>query len=47
MSSAIHRTVCASISVAAGDSVHAPTFGFTAAASKSASIPMGAGEAVM
>src|SRR5690349_23602883 len=32
MSAAIHRTVCASISVAAGASVHAPTFGFTAAA---------------
>ena len=27
MNSAIHRTVCASISVAAGDSVQAPTFG--------------------
>ncbi len=47
MSSAIHRTVCDSISVAAGDSVHAPTFGFTAAASRSPSMPIGAGAAVM
>ena len=38
MNSAIQRTVCASISVATGDSVHAPTFGFTAAASRSPSI---------
>ena len=36
MSSAIQRTVCASISVAAGDSVQAPQFGLTAAASRSA-----------
>ncbi len=47
MSSAIQRTVCDSISVAAGESVHAPTFGFTAAASRSPSIPIGAGAAVM
>ena len=30
ISSAIHRTVCDSISVAAGDSVQAPTFGLSA-----------------
>ena len=47
MSSAIHRTVCDSISVAAGDSVQAPTFGFTAAARKSPRMPIGAGGAVM
>ncbi len=47
ISSAIQRTVCASISVAAGASVHAPTLGFTAAARKSASMPIGAGDAVM
>ena len=47
MSSAIHRTVCDSTSVAAGDSSQAPTFGFTAAARKSARIPIGAGGAVM
>ena len=39
--SAIHVTVCASISVATGDSVRAPTFGLTAAASRSPSIPIG------
>ena len=47
ISSAIHRTACASISVASGDSRHAPTFGFTAAASRSPSIPIGAGLDVM
>jgi hypothetical protein len=47
MSCAIHRTVCASISVAAGDSVHAPTLAFTADARKSPRTPIGAGGAVM
>ncbi len=47
MSCAIQRTVSASISVAAGDRIQAPTFGFAAAASSSPSTPMGAGEAVM
>src|SRR5215472_10804855 len=47
MSEAIHRTVCDSISVAAGESIHAPTFGFTAEARKSPRIPIGAGAAVM
>ena len=43
ISSAIHRTVCASISVAAGDRRHAPTFWFTAEASRSPRAPIGAG----
>ena len=47
ISSAIQRTVCASISVAAGDRTHAPTFGFSAAASRSPRMPIGAGGAVM
>ena len=47
MSDAIHLTVCDSISVAAGDSIHAPTFGFTAEARKSPRMPIGAGGAVM
>jgi hypothetical protein len=47
MSSAIQRTVWASISVAAGAMVQAPTFGFIAAASRSPSMPIGAGDAVM
>src|SRR5262245_49232272 len=47
MREAIHRTVWHSISVAAGESIHAPTFGFTAAARKSPRIPIGAGGAVM
>ena len=47
MSDAIHRTVCDSISVAAGDSVHAPTLALRAEASKSPSMPIGAGAAVM
>ena len=47
ISSAIQRTVCASISVAIGDSRHAPTFGLTADASRSPSAPIGAGLDVM
>ena len=47
MKSASQRTVCASISVATGASRQAPTLGLTAAASRSPSIPMGAGDAVM
>ena len=47
MSSAIQRIVCVSISVPAGDSIHPPTLGLTAAASNSASMPIGAGEDVM
>ena len=47
INSAIHRTVCASTSVAAGDSRHAPTFGLSAAASKSPRMPIGAGDEVM
>ena len=43
MSSAIQRTVCASISEAAGDSTHAPTFGLSAAARKSPRMPIGRG----
>ena len=39
MSSAIHRTVCASISVASGESLHAPTLRLIAAASRSPSDP--------
>ncbi len=46
-SSAIHRTVCSSISVAAGASVHNPTLGFSADARKSPKMPIGAGGAVM
>ncbi len=46
-SSAIQRTVCASISDAMGDNCQPPTFGLTAAASRSASAPMGAGDDVM
>jgi hypothetical protein len=45
--SAIQRTACASISLAIGDRRHAPTFGFIAAASRSPSIPIGAGDDVM
>jgi len=40
------RTVCSSISVAIGPIRQAPTFGLTAAARKSPSMPMGAGEEV-
>ena len=47
INSAIQRTVCASISVAAGDSVHEPTLGFSAEARKSPRMPIGAGGAVM
>jgi hypothetical protein len=47
MNSAIHLMVWASISLAAGDSNHAPTFGFTAAPRKSPSIPIGAGDEVI
>ena len=47
ISSAIHRTVCTSISVAAGDSVREPQFGFSADARKSPRTPIGAGGAVM
>jgi hypothetical protein len=46
-SSAIQRTVCASISVAIGPSRHEPTLALTAAARKSPSIPIGAGDDVM
>ena len=46
-SSAIQRTHWPSISVAIGESCQAPTFGFTAAASRSASAPIGAAEEVM
>ena len=45
--SAIQRTVCASISVATGDSAQPPTFGLTAAASRSPSTPIGAADEVM
>jgi hypothetical protein len=44
MSSAIQRTVCASISVATGASEKAPRFGFTAAARRSASAPIRAAD---
>ena len=47
ISSAIQRTVCASISVASGESPNEPTFGFTVAASRSASAPIGAADEVM
>jgi len=47
MSSAIQRTLWASISLASGESVHAPTLGFTAAANSSAKMPIGAAEDVM
>jgi hypothetical protein len=47
ISSAIHRTACPSISVASGDSFHAPTFWFRAAARKSPNMPIGAGLEVM
>jgi len=46
-SSASQRTACASISVATGANAQLPTFGLTAAASKSASAPSGAADAVM
>ena len=45
--SATQRTVCASISDATGESSHPPTLGFTAAASRSASMPIGAADEVM
>src|SRR5687767_6277852 len=47
ISSAIHRTVCASISVAIGDRFHDPQFWLTALARKSPSAPIGAGLDVM
>ncbi len=47
MSSAIQRTVCASISVASGESVNDPMFWLIAAASRSPSAPIGAGLDVM
>ena len=47
ISCAIQRMVCASTSVAAGDSVRAPTLAFSADASRSPRMPIGAGEAVM
>ena len=47
MNSATHRTACRSISVAAGDSDQAPTFGLIAAASMSPRMPIGAADAVM
>ena len=47
ISCAIQRTVCASSSVAAGDRTRAPTLAFSAAASRSPRMPIGAGEAVM
>ncbi len=46
-SSAIHLTVSASISDAIGESSQPPTLGFTAAPSRSASIPIGAADEVM
>ncbi len=46
-SSAIHATVCSSMSVAIGDRPHEPQFGFTVAASSSASEPSGAADEVM
>ena len=46
-SSAIQRTVWASISLATGESGQPPRFGLTAAASRSASAPMGAADDVM
>ena len=46
-SSATQRTVCASISDAIGESSHPPTLGFTVAASRSASAPIGAADEVM
>ncbi len=46
-SSAIHAIACRSISVATGESDQAPTLGFTAAASRSARIPSGAGDEVI
>ncbi len=47
ISSAIQRTVWASISVAAGERIEAPALGFTAAARRSPRAPIGAAEAVM
>ncbi len=47
ISEASHRIVCSSISVATGERAQAPTFGLTAAARSSPSIPMGAGDEVM
>ena len=44
---AIQRTAWLSISLATGESVHAPRFGFTAAASMSERMPIGAAPAVM
>jgi hypothetical protein len=46
-SSAIHRTVCSSISLAIGERLQPPTFWFTAEARRSPSIPSGAAPAVM
>ena len=46
-SSATHRIVSASISEAIGDSSQPPTLGFTAAASASANMPIGAADEVM
>ena len=39
--------VCDSISVAIGESVHAPRFGLIAAASRSPNMPIGAGDEVI
>jgi hypothetical protein len=47
ISSAIQRTAWDSISVAIGDSVQAPTFALTDAASNSARMPIGAGDEVI
>ncbi len=47
ISSAIQRTVWASTSVAAGDRTRAPAFAFSADASRSPRMPIGAGDAVM
>jgi len=47
INSAIHRTVCDSISVAAGARMNDPQFGLSADARRSPSIPIGAGDEVM
>jgi hypothetical protein len=47
ISSATHRTVCRSISVATGDNAHAPQFALSDAASMSASAPIGDADDVM
>ena len=47
MNSDSQRIVSFSISVATGERAHAPQFGFTAAASMSASAPIGAADDVM